>query len=146
MPKELISRFVKLCPTCQIRRGMKGANDDADSGAEDHDGPDDMDSPVKSRRPSMPGTQESSMADMPAQFVNSTSTFQNQNRWIEGFHPAHQQYETMYSPSSTLASYEQTPTSQSGLSLSTINNVSPTHSRPASSHQSRFKQTEYCYD
>lgn len=159
VPKELISRFVKLCPTCRIRRGMNrnspGEDQDTPPDMDDTEPNDEIDSPVKSRRESTIGAQDNRMVDMPMQLVNGSTTFQSQNRWLSDFHTPQSAYDSLYSPASTAAtssfsavnSYEHNHSNRQNRNHSTSNNVSSTHSRPVSSHQPRFKQDmQYCYD
>ncbi|KAK5951107.1 hypothetical protein OHC33_007860 [Knufia fluminis] len=163
VPKELISRFVKLCPTCRIRRGTdrNSPPDDAKSPPDfnDTDSPlDDDESPIKPRRESTVSTQEHNFMDsMPTQLVNGSTTFQSQNRWLSDFHPPQGAYDGMYSPTTHgsassfsavngMNNYDQHAI-HPNTHLSTMTNVSPSHSRPISSHEPRFKQdTHYCYD
>lgn len=78
MPKELISRFVKMCPTCKIRRPSQ-------QDSETH--PDDMDfsdedgaeSPVARRGSVATYKRESASIQPPAGF---SSAFAQQNRWM----------------------------------------------------------------
>lgn len=163
VPKELISRFVKLCPTCQVRRGMN-RNSPPNEGKSPPDfndtdsPPDDDEAPTKARRESSISTQETSFLDMPAQLVNGSPMFQNQNRWLSGFQPPHSAYDSMYTPTTTngqtssfpavssMSEYDHHAT-HTNTHLSRMTNVSPSHSRPLSSHESHFKQdTQYCYD
>lgn len=160
VPKELISRFVKLCPTCQIRRGQNRGQDIKEDSLSppslDNDTVVDAESPIKSRHESTTRTQENSIMDLPMQLVNSTSAFQNQNRWLSDFHPPHATYDTLYSPSSTIdsasafsavnssAHYSQSSSVQPSP-LAAISNISPSHSRPVSSHEPRYKQEIECY-
>lgn len=159
VPKELISRFVKLCPTCQIRRGLnRSSPEEQNSPPEiDDDGADEMESPIKRRRQSVANNRENEMVDMPMQLAHGSPVFQSQNRWLSDFHPPQPAYESMYSPTSATATssfstvnsinaYGPTSSSQSTIPLTAISNVSPTSSRPASSHRSRYKQAEYCYN
>ena len=71
MPKELISRFVKMCPTCKIRRPSRDERNGsiADSPPSDEDMPD---SP-EDRRASIPETKPP---------MGFSSTFAQQNRWM----------------------------------------------------------------
>lgn len=163
VPKELISRFVKLCPTCQIRRGVSRNSpaDEAKSPPDFNDTdspPDDDESPTKARRESNISTQESSFLDMPPQLVNGSPIFQSQNRWLSGFQPPHSAYDSMYSSATTIgdaASFSAVnsmngfdhPAAHTKSDLSTMTNASPLHSKPMSSHERRFKQdTQFCYD
>lgn len=161
VPKELISRFVKLCPTCQIRRGQSRGQDVKDDNPSvtslDDETVVDSGSPVKARQSSAARVQESNMMDLPMQLVNSTSAFQHQNRWLDGFHSPPTVYDTLYPPTTTIGStssfsavngsaqYSHNSSVQPSP-LGTISNMSPSHSRPVSSHEPRYKQeVEYCY-
>lgn len=162
VPKELISRFVKLCPTCQIRRGMNRNSPPGDAenlpDFNDTDSPPgDDESPTKSRRESTISNQGSSFLHMPTQLVNSSTTFQTQNRWLSDFHPQ-AAYEGMYSPMTTINNspsllatngknnFDRHP-AQSNSHHSSMTNVPTLHSRTMSSHEPQFKQDfHYCYD
>lgn len=163
VPKELISRFVKLCPTCQIRRGMNrnSPHDEAKSLPDFNDTdspPDDDESSPKSRHESTISTQESCLLDMPTQLVNGSTAFRSQNRWLSGFQPPHSAYDGIYSPTTTngeapsfstvngMSSFDQHAV-HSSSHMATMSNASPSHSRPMSSHEAHFKQdSRYCYD
>lgn len=159
VPKELISRFVKICPTCQIRRGMNRGSppDDEKSPPDfaDAQSPE-MISPAKARRDSVMLPQEN--MDMPMQLVNGSSTFQSQNRWLSDFQPQTSTYDSLCSVGASDAATEAFPTinsldnveqsiDRSRTNLTYLHNGRSGDLRPASSHKSRFKQeTQYCYD
>lgn len=159
MPKELISRFVKICPTCQIRRGMNRGSpqDDEKSPPDFADDPSRETSPrTKSRQDSVMSTQDP--VDMPMQLVNGSSTFQSQNRWLSDFQPQTSTYDGLCSvgPSgATTAAFStinglnavNQNSHHSRSSLAYSHNAQSGGSRPLSRHNSRFKQeTHYCYD
>ena len=160
VPKELISRFVKLCPTCQIRRGTKGNSPPDDTkdlpDFNDTDSPPDEDeSSPNSRRESTMSTQEPCLMDMPPQLVNGSPTFQSQNRWLSGFPAPHSAYDGMYSSAATNGDSISFSTvngmnsyvAQTNTHMTTMNNLSPSRSRPMSSQEQHFKQdSQYCYD
>jgi hypothetical protein len=88
VPKELISRFVKLCPTCQVRRGTaRGSLLDTEK-----DSPPDYNdvltspnllSPPDSRSSSVASRQSRGNSFAPSQTGNfAPSLYQAQNRWM----------------------------------------------------------------
>ncbi|EXJ93560.1 hypothetical protein A1O1_01952 [Capronia coronata CBS 617.96] len=97
VPKELISRFVKLCPTCQVRRGTnRNSPPESEKSPEarmEAQSPDTA-SATDSRKDSMAGRQPSLNINLPLQSAgfNSSSAFQQQNRWMTPLQP--QQTET----------------------------------------------------
>lgn len=106
MPKELISRFVKLCPTCRERRGTNCAADD-DNGQLDSSSAVSK-SPQAQGKPSrkhcrgeiISASNDPTGSEMPPQLINASPTFQNQNRWLSGFPQLRLSYEDNY-PSPT---------------------------------------------
>lgn len=79
VPKELISRFVKMCPTCRIRRPSRDATIDEDvekTSPSDEDMPD---SPV-CRRDSASNVKQESTSGQPR--MGFSTTFAQQNRWM----------------------------------------------------------------
>lgn len=97
VPKELISRFVKSCPTCQVRRGTS-----RNSPPESEKSPEarmEAQSPAttsgnNSRKNSVANRQPSMSMNLPLQTAGfaSSSIFQQQNRWMTPLQP--QQAET----------------------------------------------------
>lgn len=106
VPKELISRFVKLCPTCRERRGAICSIDDDNMPSKTPATattttsittmptnialslPEEVRSPLKRRR--SPSINEGGMTnslDMPSQLANSSSAFKHQNRWLSDLSP-----------------------------------------------------------
>lgn len=88
VPKELISRFVKLCPTCQARRGTtRNSPPESEKSPEymDTNSPDTM-SP-QSRRESVVTKRGSINLQSPLQLSGFSATFQQQNRWMMPLHP-----------------------------------------------------------
>lgn len=85
IPKELIARFIKLCPTCRNRRGIKPVVSFGDTRRSiDGDSPLDNDeSALQSRRDSTATSQCSTMVCSPSRFPEGSPTFQNQNRWMD---------------------------------------------------------------
>lgn len=90
VPKELISRFVKSCPTCQVRRGATQISSSFDPG---EDEPSSQISQKPSLEVSLKKASEllhpSSSLDMPLKTAgfNTTSTFEQQNRWMTPLSP-----------------------------------------------------------
>lgn len=158
VPKELISRFVKLCPTCRERRGAVCLTDDGKSPPHvsnaTEDLPDEIDAPQlkRLRREAIRNNSESSdILDMPAQLVNGSSTFQNQNRWLSGFLPPRSAYDEPYTQAASFSSHnsfrELDPnTTSAHVQFSTANDASQ-DVRPASSHLLHIKQeAHYKYE
>lgn len=165
VPKELISRFVKLCPTCQVRRGtsrnspppIQDTKEVPDSEAPENI--EEAQSPMKLGKKSAPGSQETGMMSMPVQLVNGSSTFQSQSRWMAGFHTPQTTYEEVYIPATTdacmpsfpsingIETFETITTTQSSRSLPAMSIAIPTDTRVTSGFEERFKQdTRYCFE
>ncbi|KAI1619503.1 hypothetical protein EDD37DRAFT_208265 [Exophiala viscosa] len=141
VPKELISRFVKLCPTCQVRRGtarnsppesVKSADTRMNTQSPDNIGV------ASSRKNSMSSRQSLASVTLPLQSAgfNSSATFQQQNRWMTPLPPQQTQMDIkMPLPTSSSNSvkirdsYNTMPpipmnhghTTPSGLSFSSVN-------------------------
>lgn len=83
VPKELISRFVKACPTCKIRRPSRGEDIDMGGYEDDHlcDDEDDCPEPTspEARRPSVQSNKRGSVSTAMSGF---SSNFAKQNRWM----------------------------------------------------------------
>jgi hypothetical protein len=105
VPKELIARFVKMCPTCIIRRpsNKESAMEDAD----DFDGvpDDDCDSPDSpgTRRSSAAGSRHGTIGastDSSLSMLGITPTFAQQNRWMTDLNTKikAEDYDSMESP------------------------------------------------
>jgi hypothetical protein len=79
VPKELISRFVKMCPTCRVRRPSR---DEPHHHGDDTTPPSDEDMPDSpiSRRGSEVDVKRGSMTAHAA--AGFSSTFAQQNRWM----------------------------------------------------------------
>jgi hypothetical protein len=86
VPKELISRFVKLCPTCRVRRGTaRTSPTGSDKGSPDHmdtQSPPEMLSPPDSRGSSIVSGQCSLSSETPFRQTTYNAAFQSQNRWM----------------------------------------------------------------
>ena len=92
MPKELISRFVKLCPTCQVRRG-----NNRNSPHESDRSPEELTDPQSPEIPSTPASRKNSSGpksttmsmSLPLQTAGfaTSSTFEQQNRWMTPLSP-----------------------------------------------------------
>ena len=125
VPKELISRFVKLCPTCQVRRGGASArasppDSDRDSYMQTQSPA--LISPPQSRRESI-ATRTSSMSmQSPAALGGAgPSDFQRQNRWMTPTQPTHSSNGTLSNlPTS---SYSTIPANSSMSAISSLNNI-----------------------
>ena len=128
VPKELISRFVKLCPTCQVRRGAgRSSPPESEKSPEDYTQSPETASPI-SRRDSLATKRSSVTSHSPLSMAGFGSTFQQQNRWMTPIQPL----ETKYNPADTY------PTStMSSANYSTYENSSAVpHSTMGSSHNS----------
>ncbi|KAL2415348.1 hypothetical protein ABEF91_004990 [Exophiala dermatitidis] len=91
VPKELISRFVKLCPTCQVRRGTRNSPPESEKSPEtrmEEQSPEAI-STTNSRKNSTASRQLNTNANLPLQTAgfNSSPTFQQQNRWMTPLQP-----------------------------------------------------------
>ncbi|KEF63874.1 uncharacterized protein A1O9_01852 [Exophiala aquamarina CBS 119918] len=91
VPKELISRFVKLCPTCQVRRGPnRNSPPDSERSPEvmtEAQSPD-VPSGSSSRRNTSTHRQIPSSENLSSQAGFATSsTFEQQNRWMTPLPP-----------------------------------------------------------
>lgn len=92
VPKELISRFVKLCPTCQVRRGTS-----RNSPPESERSPEEVTEPQSPEVPSGCSSRKNSSArkqiptneNVPSQAAGfaTSSTFEQQNRWMTPLPP-----------------------------------------------------------
>lgn len=113
MPKELISRFVKLCPTCRERRGAAFPADEENippnpttTNAESVSG--DVRSPLKRRRSEATSDNETAgVMNLPSQLKNSSPAFRAQNRWLSGL-PHQSTFDENFTPAppySTHASF-----------------------------------------
>lgn len=134
VPKELISRFVKICPTCQVRRGTS-RNSPTDEDKEMDFGEDD-EKLSKSRRPSHMNQDENQ-----TQSFESTVPYTTQNRWLSGFEAPSAQ-ENMYTSSTPR---EGIPYAGFTDALEEYENERDrshrsSHSRHASDRSSKFKQ------
>ncbi|RMZ78768.1 hypothetical protein DV738_g3695, partial [Chaetothyriales sp. CBS 135597] len=90
VPKELISRFVKLCPTCKVRRGQnRGAMQTPDKESpEDYEDCAETCSPGNpSRHESVTTKRSSTSITSPLQMQGSSSLFAHQNRWMTTSQP-----------------------------------------------------------
>jgi hypothetical protein len=90
VPKELISRFVKLCPTCQTRRGTN--RDEPIETSPKHEASDvtspEMLSPPPSRRESTIGGLNSVGPSLSfQQSFKTTAAWSQQNRWMTPAQP-----------------------------------------------------------
>ena len=124
MPKELISRFVKLCPTCKVRRGQNRASSPmSEKGSpEDYEQSPEINSPA-SRRDSIVTKRSSVSVQSPMQMHGSSSLFAHQNRWMTSTQPSDVKMSDSYqttSPSSYLSHDAITPSS-SAMSRSDYN-------------------------
>lgn len=92
VPKELISRFVKLCPTCRVRRGTsRNSPPECERSPEartETQSPEATAAP-NSRKNSMSHRQLMVNVTLPLQSAgfNTSSTFQQQNRWMTPLQP-----------------------------------------------------------
>lgn len=130
VPKELISRFVKLCPTCKARRGTARtsptvSDKDSVSDCMDIQSPPEMLSPYESRRSDVGGRQCSLSSGAQVQQATYSSAFQSQNRWMSSV-PQAQSYigpvnVLIPAPSHTLASNAPSPVRYSTDNVQPVN-------------------------
>ena len=158
VPKELISRFVKLCPTCQVRRGTAHASPPtSDKGSIsdylDQQSPPhiDMLSPPKSRRSSIASRQCGTSAVTPGQASSYNTAFQTQNRWMSSAPQITSPISTysgpmnvlIPTPSHTLGSNVSSPVNYSTSILQSMNGHHPVMgttylTNPGSSRHQRY--------
>ena len=122
VPKELISRFVKLCPTCQVRRGSARASPpETDPGSYMHTRSPGFMSPPLSRRESI-ATRKSSMdIHSPTSHMGGTSDFQRQNRWMMPAQPSHSSHAGLSTMSSS--NYNNLPGNPSMNATGSVNST-----------------------
>lgn len=133
MPKELISRFVKLCPTCQVRRGTSRNSPESPPSPEAKAAPlsPGTYSITASRRNSTASGHTTPVASLPLQTAGfkTTPTFQQQNRWMAPMQPQselnHTSPSSIHNPTGRHDSYN-TNNIQTGLSFSSINSYGST--------------------
>ena len=145
VPKELISRFVKLCPTCQVRRGTN-RNSPPETEVQSPEAKTDVSSPriyaaVSSRKNSSVNGYNATTASLPLQTAGfkTTSTFQQQNRWMTPLQPQndvnHASPTSLHNPLSRHDSYNTMPPmplgctngNSSGLNFSSVNSYGNTN-------------------
>ena len=104
MPKELISRFVKLCPTCQVRRGT--SRNSPPESVKSPEATTEVQSPetysATTSRKNSTASGHTTSASMSLQRVGykTTPIFQQQNRWMTPLQPLTES--NNISPTSTL--------------------------------------------
>lgn len=102
-------------------------------------------SPLERRRSdAMSNSENADVLDMPPLLVNSSSTFQNQNRWLSGISHHRATFEEAYTPAPSYASHasftELEPvTTSSQAQFSTMKDTSQ-DPRPPSDQSSQLKQ------
>lgn len=141
VPKELISRFVKICPTCQIRRGTSrnsptDEDKEMDFGEEDV-GDDQKES--KSRRTSRISQHADENQNQP---FEGNGTFTNQNRWLTDFDAHAPTHEYIYTSSTPRESISYAGVSEALEEYENERDRShrASHSRHTSDRSSKFKQ------
>lgn len=165
VPKELISRFVKLCPTCRERRGAVGSGDDENSPSNakattsmttmaniiPRNLSDQVRSSLKRRRSgSINDNGITNDLDIPAQLVNSSSAFQKQNRWLCDF-PSRSTYDEPYTPAVPFSVHRSFRALEPSIKLSqeplTMRQNTSHEPRPLSDHPSqRPHELHYEYE
>jgi hypothetical protein len=126
VPKELISRFVKLCPTCQVRRGGASARTsppDSDRDSYMHARSPGLISPPQSRRESIVTRKSSMSMHSPAALGGGggASEFQRQNRWMTPTQPGHSSSASLHNlPNS---GYNTIPTNPPMSAISSLNST-----------------------
>lgn len=85
----MISRFVKLCPTCQVRRGTSGRNSTPDHSKSPEVAAHVNSPEAFSRKNSLVSPNTGNPISLPLQTAGfkSSSTFQQQNRWMTPIQP-----------------------------------------------------------
>ena len=157
VPKELISRFVKLCPTCQTRRGTRPEMDkDAPESANEVQSPEAY-SVVPSRKGSGSTRQSSVGTNLPLQrnSFKALSTFQQQNRWMTPLHPQTDSNNvsptSMHNPVSRHDSYNTMPPipmscpngNPPGLPFSFVNTYGESNGTPGAYASSSLSQSTH---
>ena len=157
VPKELISRFVKLCPTCQVRRGSR-----VPSSSPSKSEPDYMDldtscanTPRASRRPSLSTNRHSYGLQSPmSSLTGFSSNFQSQNRWMTPVDlPSRSQDDTMRSNYHTTSHSDGTtrhisataPPYDTGFTLNSHYPPSSAHFSPTSTYETNGLATSNGY-
>jgi hypothetical protein len=129
VPKELISRFVKICPTCKVRRGQgRGSPAASEKSPEPYEASPETCSP-SSRRDSSATKRGSVSVQSPVQLHGSSSLFAHQNRWMTSAQPVEVQPAStnQYSSHTSMSTTSITPTTPSlsrpdySMSFSTVN-------------------------
>ncbi len=116
VPKELISRFVKLCPTCQIRRGAnRSSPPGSEKSPEESYPPSPETTSPSSRRDSLATKRNSASTHTPLSMAGFSSTFQQQNRWMTPLQPSESRYSSDAYSSSTSTSNNYTMQDSHGL-------------------------------
>lgn len=92
VPKELISRFVKLCPTCQVRRGTsRNSPPERERSPEEVTDPQSPEAPprLSSRKNSSMHKNNNAGEETRLQEAgfNTSPTFEQQNRWMTPLPP-----------------------------------------------------------
>lgn len=91
VPKELISRFVKLCPTCQVRRGAsRNSPPESEKSPEatlETQSPETISTATSRKNPTMNGSLVNNSLPFQTAGFKSSSTFQQQNRWMTPLQP-----------------------------------------------------------
>ncbi|RMZ87875.1 hypothetical protein DV736_g4895, partial [Chaetothyriales sp. CBS 134916] len=123
VPKELISRFVKLCPTCKVRRGQnRGSIQTPDKESpEDYEDCAEICSPSNTSRRESEATKRSSVSmPSPLQMQGSSSLFAHQNRWMTTSQPEDGKITDSYSAGSESNYLAQEPMAHSSLAHSNM--------------------------
>lgn len=124
VPKELISRFVKLCPTCQVRRGGASARTsppDSDRDSYMHTQSPGLISPPQSRRESIAARKSSMTMHSPVGLGGGggASEFQRQNRWMTTTQSSHSSNAPLHTLSAS--GYNTIPTNPAMSEISSLN-------------------------
>ncbi|RMZ83389.1 hypothetical protein DV737_g1728, partial [Chaetothyriales sp. CBS 132003] len=118
VPKELISRFIKLCPTCKVRRGQnRGSIQTPDKQSpEEYGDCAEVCSPSKTSRRESEATKRSSVSmPSPLQMQGSSSLFAHQNRWMTTSQAEDGKIPNSYSVASERSYLRQEPMADSGM-------------------------------
>lgn len=148
VPKELISRFVKLCPTCQVRRGGASARTsppDSDRDSFMHNQSPGLISPPQSRRESV-ATRKSSMSmHSPAALGGGgASEFLRQNRWMMPIQSSHSSNAALHSiPNS---GYNTIPANPPMSAISSLNSTHAPNNSPTNFNTRVHNDNQVAYN
>jgi hypothetical protein len=126
VPKELISRFVKICPTCQVRRGAGRASTQESEKSPDEYAHSPGTASPESRRSSLAMTRNMASASSPV-LMGFSANLQHQNRWMTPLQPEETKYAQSDSSASTVLGNYSVQDSRPLPSSSTLNSRNLDH-------------------